>query len=324
MARDGVTTIRQGLRKDLVISAERQRRAAARAKKRANLRHAAFTRGPLWLTGGRLLKNKSVCHINSVERTIPLPELPEALDGLRITHLSDLHVGSLLPCASLPGIMASANAMGGDLIAVTGDFVDLSLDVLDEVIDALLRLQAPLGVYLVPGNHDYLDDGPQLIARMRAAGLTVLLNEQLTLEHHGAKVQLAGIDWAARPEELEQLVHQTVTRCPARRQCGVRLLLSHHPDAFDAACKHGVDLTLSGHTHGGQFTLANNRGKRGSIGLGSLAFRYPRGLYRRGDQYLYVTTGIGSWFPLRIRCPAEIAQLRLTSSPENAGESSHP
>ena len=84
---------------------------------------------------------------------------------------------------------------------------------------------------------------------------------------------------------------------------------------LDAACRHGLDLTLSGHTHGGQLLLSNHRGRKGSIGLGSLAFQYPRGLYRRGDHHLYVTSGVGSWFPWRVRCPAEIACLVMRRQP---------
>ncbi|MCX5660023.1 MAG: hypothetical protein NTW19_09915, partial [Planctomycetota bacterium] len=202
-----------------------------------------------------------------------------------------------------------------DLIAVTGDFVDLSLDVLDEVIAALRSLEAPLGVHLVMGNHDYLDDGPQLIRRFREAGLGLLLNESIDIPHNGCRISVAGIDFHHRPAGLARHVHRTLGAVRRRNEPDLSLLLAHHPDAFDFACRHHVDLTLSGHTHGGQLVFSNLRGKKGSIGLGSLAFRYPRGLYQRGHCHLYVNSGVGSWFPLRVNCPAEIACLTLRCQP---------
>jgi predicted MPP superfamily phosphohydrolase len=269
----------------------------------------------MWLTRGRLSRLRSLRRLHLVEREIALPDLPPALDGLRITHLSDLHVGDLIRPEKLAAVVDAANGMRGDLVAVTGDLVDFKLDVLDEVVGALGRLHAPLGVFLVPGNHDYLEDGPELLRRLRQAGLRVLVNETVDLQHHGAKVRVAGIDYAPHRRQLALLVRRDVRTAGPWRGPGLRLLLSHHPDAFDAACRHGIDLTLSGHTHGGQLLLSNRRGHKGSIGLGSLAFQYPRGLYRRGGHHLYVSSGVGSWFPWRVRCPAEIACLVLRRRP---------
>jgi predicted MPP superfamily phosphohydrolase len=112
------------------------------------------------------------------------------------------------------------------------------------------------------------------------------------------------------------MVHRTLRTADKHHAgTGLKILLAHHPDAFDSAVKHGVALTLAGHTHGGQVVLANGRGKKGSLGLGSMTFQYPRGLYRRGNAYLYVNSGVGSWFPVRINCPPEIALLTLRAAP---------
>lgn len=305
---------------------------------RARIRLAALTTAPVWLSRGRLARVRHDRKLTPIHRDILLPDLPDALDSLRIAHLSDLHIGRLTTPAHLPWIIEACQQLDPHLIAVTGDFVDFSLSVLDEVIHALRRLSAPLGVYLVPGNHDYLDDGPELIRRLRGSGLRLMLNESCTLELGGAKLTVAGIDFPHRRSDLARFVHRTLSRSsvaprhadhvlkakprPATRdrvhrgrhpehRCDLKVLLSHHPDAFDAATRHGVDLTLAGHTHGGQFVLADTNGKRGSIGLGALAFKYPRGLYRRGNSYLYVNSGVGSWFPLRVKCPAEVACLTL-------------
>ncbi len=278
---------------------------------------------PNWISGGRLSRCNSVRCIDTVHRQIVLPQMPQAFEGLRVAHVSDLHIGHILGPECLPDIVDNVNALQGDMIAVTGDFVDLSVKVLDKVIPALQKLSAPLGVHMVMGNHDYLDDGPGLIRRFREAGLGLLLNESVHLEHQGARLHVSGIDFAHHHAKLGAFVDHTFARGSGNGNGGgavgangepsdLRLLLSHHPHAFDHACRHDVHLTLAGHTHGGQVVVSANRGKRGSIGLGSLGFRYPRGLYRKGHHYLYVTTGVGSWFPLRVKCPAEIACLTLT------------
>ena len=91
----------------------------------------------------------------------------------------------------------------------------------------------------------------------------------------------------------------------------LKILLAHHPHAFDEAHRHAIDLTLSGHTHGGQILFSTKRGKKGSIGLGNVGFRYTRGLYEHGACRLHVSSGVGAWFPIRFRCPAEITRLVL-------------
>jgi uncharacterized protein len=306
---------------------KRLKRTAAQKLRtaKAKLRHAALTHAPMWLTRGKLANTKSLTRIELIEREIALPNLPDALTGLRITHLTDLHVGSIFKPDRLPQVIEKTNAFGGDLIAVTGDFVDLSLSVLDQVTSALKQLTAPLGVYLVPGNHDYLDDGNKLIKTFRDAGLNILVNESVSLTHKDHNILIAGIDYPHTPKQMRTFLTDTLRQSRGRRKADFRLLLSHHPNAFDYAKKHHIDLTLAGHTHGGQIVMTNKRGKKGSIGLGNIAHRYPRGLYQHQHQYrhenehqhayLYVNSGVGSWFPLRLNCPAEIACITLTSMP---------
>ncbi len=274
-----------------------------------------MTHVPLLLSGGRLKHSKSVQHIQRIEREIALPDLPDALDGLRITHLTDLHIGSVVTPDRLAGIVEITNAFEGDMIAVTGDFVDLSLNVLDDVVDAMSQLSAPLGVFFVPGNHDYLDDGPRLIRAFQDAGLRMLMNESEPFELHGCKVVISGIDYPHKKADIRPFLRAALKQAPRRDACDLRVLLSHHPSAFDAAAKRRIDLTLAGHTHGGQVVLSNKKGKKGSIGIASLAHRYPRGLFQRGHSYLYVNSGVGTFFPLRVNCPAEVACLTLKSKP---------
>jgi hypothetical protein len=267
-----------------------------------------FTRGPNRLTGGRLSRVRPGRHFTVNRRTIEIENLPDELCGLKITHLSDPHVGELITPAHLPMIVESANQLGGDLIAVTGDFIDFSNDYLPPVIEAMSRLRAPLGVYFVLGNHDYLDDGEGVKRAFRHAGLNLLVNQTELLVWNERRIALGGIDWPPATSRLDPLVRAVAGRM---KSSDLSILLAHHPHAFDAAHDCGIHLTLAGHTHGGQVLLSTRRGKKGSIGLANLGFRYTRGLYQRGNSSLFVSSGVGSWFPLRFRCPAEITLLEL-------------
>ncbi len=274
----------------------------------AALRHAVLTKAPIRLTGGRLNRLRPGGNFRIHNRTIDLPRLPDALCGMTIAHFSDPHVGELITPAHLDPIIEATNALEADLIAVTGDFIDFSNRVLDDVIRAMCRLRAPLGVWFVLGNHDYLDDADAVKTAFADAKLNLLINQSHELEFRGQRLNIGGIDWSHKPADMKQAVRHT-TR--AMTGSDFSLLLAHHPHAFDEAHARGIDLTLSGHTHGGQLALTHGSDKRASITPARLMFRYTRGLYARGDSRLFVSTGVGSWFPLRFRCPAEISLLEL-------------
>ncbi|MBI1367472.1 MAG: hypothetical protein GC162_02335 [Planctomycetes bacterium] len=282
-----------------------------RKRRRAAVRHALFTRAPIRLSRGLLSRVKPGRDFALNERVIQLPDLTDELCGLRIAHLSDPHVGELVTPAHLPPIVQAANGLRADLIAVTGDFIDFSNDYLPAVIEAMRQLTAPLGVWFVLGNHDYLDDGDAVKAAFRQAELNLLINEAVTVPHNEKTIAVGGIDWSEKPTTLARDVRKT-----ARQMNGADLsiLLAHHPHAFDAAQRRGIDLTLSGHTHGGQVLFSDRRGRKGSIGPATVGFRYVRGLYARGDSRLFVSSGVGSWFPFRFKCPAEITLLELQSA----------
>lgn len=278
-------------------------------RRRAALRHAVFTRAPNQLTGGLLSRVKPGRNFCVDRRTLLLDNLPDELCGLTITHLSDLHVGELLTPAHLPHIVHAVNSLASDLVAVTGDFIDYSNDFLPAVVDAMVQLEAPLGVYHVLGNHDYLEDADGVKHAFAEAELNLLLDEAIRIEHHDRAITLGGCDWAGTRDRIARHVRKTARQMPQHRDLSI--LLAHHPHAFDAACACGIDLTLAGHTHGGQMLLSHKLGAKGSIGLANLAFKYTRGHYQRGACNLFVSSGVGSWFPLRFRCPAEITVLEL-------------
>ena len=244
---------------------------------------------------------------------IAMPRCPDRLKGLTITHISDLHVGRLFRAEHLPAVVEAANRLRSDLVVVTGDLVDHTIDFLPPAADGLAQLEHRHGRFLVAGNHDLMDSPAKFVAEMRRREPGFLRDDLVKLQIGGEKVQIAGLFWshADRSDGMvighdERAFNALMTADPNVFTIG----LAHHPHAFDALAAHGVDLTLSGHTHGGQFCLGVP-GTDLSISAGSLMFRYIRGQYRQGQSVLFVTTGVGNWFPVRLNAPAEIVQIQL-------------
>jgi hypothetical protein len=229
---------------------------------------------------------------------LAIPGLPRALEGLRIAHLSDLHWGKYTDPAQMERVLAVVNGMEADLALFTGDLIDLSLRDLDPAIGFLRRLRPPL--FLCEGNHDLIDDGAAFRAGVRAAGLNLLLDEGATVAVRGGAIRLLGASWrgdaSGRRNSMERL--RSLLEPDA-----FPIVLAHHPHSFDDG--GGFPLMLSGHTHGGLLML-NER-----LGAGPVLYRYWSGEYREGDRTLVVSNGIGHWFPMRLRAPAEVAAITL-------------
>jgi len=232
------------------------------------------------------------------ELTLRLPGLPAALDGLRVGQISDMHLGQRFAAENTAWAVGRVMAARPDLIALTGDFVSFeraigSLPVL------LAPLRAPLGVYAVPGNHDYWEGLPEVTARLAEARVELLLNRGLALGPGGA-LYVAGVDdvWAGRPDLGAALA--------ARPAGAFTLLLAHAPDTADEAAAHGVGLQLSGHTHGGHLRLP----LLGAFCLPRHGWSYPIGHEHVGPTQLYVSRGIGG-LPLRLLCRPEASVFTL-------------
>lgn len=249
--------------------------------------------------------------------TIRLPRLPHRLRGLTITHLSDLHVGRLFRPEHLPAVVDTVNELGSDLIAITGDIVDHSNAFLPAACDAIARMKPglahPYGRLLVIGNHDLIDSPRELLTELRDREPGFLYGRRIWLTINGETIQIAGLKWSRGdqprgrdPGHAAQAEQALGTFDPDR----FTIVLTHHPHAFDPLAERGVDLTLAGHTHGGQLMLTPP-GVLPAIGGGRLLFRYIWGEYRRGHSALHVTAGVGNWFPVRVNAPAEIVQITL-------------
>ncbi len=236
------------------------------------------------------------------EVTVSLENLPDALDGLRIAHLTDTHVGKLSKGHVLDEIVSATNSLEADLILFTGDLIDNSIRDLPQAVAMIQRLRAKSGVFLIEGNHDLFDDPAGFEKGVRSAGITLLQNESATVSIRGVAVQLLGIQW----HHSEQEMAADVDTVAAMLQLGAfPILLAHHPHAFERAAELGIPLTFAGHTHGGQMMLTSE------IGAGPMLFRYWSGLYRKSASALIVGNGTGNWFPLRLNAPAEIVHLTL-------------
>ena len=246
---------------------------------------------------------------------IPLERLPAELEGFRIVQITDLHLGPILGREWLEAVVAAVNALEPDLVAVTGDLADGHVADLREVVAPLADLVAPHGVFFVTGNHEYYWNAEAWVAEVRRLGLTVLLNEQRLLALGAARLLVAGVTDVSAHSILPAHATDPARALAGAPEAHVRVLLAHQPRSVLAARKLGVDLQLSGHTHGGQFFPWNL----------VIGFFHPlaAGLGRFDRTWLYVSRGTGMWGPpLRTGVPAEISEIVLVAETSGNGRGS--
>ena len=246
-------------------------------------------------------------HFRVRRLVVPIRDLPRDLDGTTIAHVSDMHVGRFTSGRVLREMVRVVNELRADLVLLTGDLINDALTSLDEGIDLVRGLDPRLGLYLIEGNHDLIENASEFERRVKASGIPFLLDESAIASVHGVPVQLLGLSWTRRHgANHDEAISRSVRALLQQRRPDVfSILLAHHPHAFDAAAEAGMPLTLSGHTHGGQLMLNEQ------LGFGPALFRYWSGLYTRGESKLIVSNGVGNWFPVRANAPAELIHLTL-------------
>ncbi len=237
---------------------------------------------------------------------VALRKLPKELSGMRIAQLSDVHIGPMIGREWLEGIVARVNALEPDLIVITGDLVDGSVEALRHHIAPIAQLKAKHGVYFVTGNHEYYSGATSWIEHLRELGVRTLRNEYVSIGDGAASFDLAGVD--DHSGDRFELGHgadvpKALAGRDPNREC---ILLAHQPKEILEAVKFGVGLQLSGHTHGGQVFPA------------TLLVRFQQpftaGLDRMGDTQIYVSCGTGYWGPpMRVAAPSEITLVELVS-----------
>lgn len=261
------------------------------------------------------------------EHVVRVDGLPRELEGVTIAHVSDVHIGRYTDAPLLRRIVEQTNGLRCDLIAVTGDIIDFDIEELPACIDMLKRFDAPSGLVVCEGNHDLFQDPARFRYGLKAAGLNLLLNESIRHRIRGVECEVSGLQWGLPGKQMraaglrENFGHlqallggsdgtEPVGAIADSRRAPFRLHLAHHPHAFELSGQSGVDLTLAGHTHGGQLMLADG------IGPASFVYKYLSGLYAERNAAgrrvsCVVSNGTGNWFPLRLGAPAEIAKITL-------------
>ena len=245
------------------------------------------------------------------EFSVPVPGIDDALDGFRIAQLSDIHLGLFFSLEEWRALLEKAAATGADALAVTGDLFDddemnaEAAKILDEFVPRF-----PKGIWFCYGNHEYFRNIEATEAALAQTRVHVLRDASALVVDGTRPLWFLGVDYP-RLRTLFKLdgaasMETAMAGVPGN---AVKVLLAHHPDFFDAAASHGVELALAGHTHGGQL---------GILGMPIVppVFKYMRGVYHVGKTFGYVHSGNGSWFPYRLGCPPEIAVFVLKKEKE--------
>ncbi|THA74989.1 metallophosphoesterase [Streptomyces sp. A0642] len=232
--------------------------------------------------------------------TVPLARLPRSAHGFRIAVVSDIHLGPVLGRAHTQRIVDTVNRTQPDLIAVVGDLVDGSVGDLGPAAEPLARLRSRHGAFFVTGNHEYYSGAAEWVDHVRELGLHPLENARVEIDGF----DLAGVNDIAGESEGQGPDFGRALGDRDRTRAAV--LMAHQPVVIDEAVEHGVDLQLSGHTHGGQLWPGNY--------IAELSNPTVAGLERYGDTQLYVTRGAGAWGPpVRVGAPSDITVVELAS-----------
>lgn len=237
----------------------------------------------------------------SLERVeIDLHRLPKKLDGFKIIHLSDIHHSPFTNLEHIERVVKVANRLKPDIFLLTGDYVSHEKKYIAPVAKVLGGLVSKFGTYACLGNHDHWTDPDLVVKKFRDAGIKMLVNEGFRFEARDASFWMCGVD--------DHMVGKTDLAAALKGAFPdeMKLLLAHNPLIFRQAARFGVDLTLSGHTHGGQVKVRDPEKRL-----------LPRrklssGLHKRKDSQIYITRGIGTVvLPIRYQCPPEISLLVL-------------
>jgi predicted MPP superfamily phosphohydrolase len=241
--------------------------------------------------------------VEVTHRRIALARLPKAFEGFRIAQLSDIHISTFMPADEIRRCVAMANHLKTDLVVLTGDYLSWDPAAQGEVVQALAGLRAPFGVLGCLGNHEALTQTEESITRLFAAqGIRILRQERAPIQLQGETLNLIGID-DSQPD-IKGIKHLVMPDT-------VNILLVHSVGRadFERAAEFGIDLTLMGHTHGGQLSLEFLR--RG-LSFARLETPYVSGRYEKSGSQLYVNRGIGTTvIPIRLGARPEITVFEL-------------
>ena len=264
---------------------------------------AAIAALSLGLAGVGTYQALQVPIVRQVEFSIP--GLPKTFDGLRVVQLTDLHISKAFQADWVEAVVERTNALNPDLILVTGDVIDGTVDARRHDVAPLASLNAPMGVIAIPGNHEYYFGARQWIAELERLGMQVLVNGHIELRRGQDSLIVAGVADETAPSfgeegpNLDKALQGVGEGAPV-------VLLKHRPIGAALSSTKGVGLQLSGHTHGGMIKGLDLIGAYANGGFVS-------GAYSVGDMHLYVSNGTALWngFPIRLGVPSEITEITL-------------
>lgn len=237
---------------------------------------------------------------------VAIDRLEKSASGMRIVQLTDVHVGPTIGKSFIEDVVTRVNALDPDVIAITGDLVDGSVEELAEHVAPLAMLKAKHGVYFVTGNHEYYSGADEWIAHLTKLGVRVLRNERVRIGGEDG-FDLAGIDDYSSRGLVKGHGSDLARALEGRDLDRACVLLAHQPRGIELADKLGVDLQLSGHTHGGQMFPWNFAVR--------LQQPFVAGLHKLERVQIYVSKGTGYWGPpMRVGAPAEITEIEIVSA----------
>jgi len=265
---------------------------------------ASLAIAPLAATGFGILER---VRLQLTEINIPIPNLPKDLEGLRIVQVTDIHLSPFLNESELARAVDMANETHAHIGLMTGDLISRIGDPLDACLRQLARLRAEAGVLGCLGNHEvYTKTENYVTAQGRRIGIEFLRGAAKQLRFGAATINFAGVDYQSFRSPY--LVGAERLIAPGT----VNILLSHNPDVFPVAARQGYDLTIAGHTHGGQVDVEI---LHQHINVARYFTRYVLGLYREGASSVYVSSGIGTiGVPVRLGAPPEVSLIRLCAT----------
>jgi predicted MPP superfamily phosphohydrolase len=245
---------------------------------------------------------------------IEFSSLPKQLEGFRFLHLSDSHLGIYKFLGDLEDVLVRAEGYRPDVILYTGDMCD-DLKLLPRALEMIWALNPPHGAYASVGNHEYYRGINEVLRSFQNSPVVLLRSSGVNLNIRGVRLYLAGADDPVTLHgDTSKFMRATIDK--ALENCATeafKILMTHRPEGFVRAAERGVDLTLAGHTHGGQVGVSGR-----SFWQMLMPDRYLWGRYDRGDFKMYLSSGIGHWFPFRLGCPTEAPIIELTSVSESS------
>ena len=265
----------------------------------------AFAAAPLATFGYGAYVSRNRIEMKQVD--IRLPGLPEAIDGLRIAQISDIHRGAFFSRRELDRAVGMINETRPHVAVVTGDLISFRGDPLDDCVSSLRQLRSDAGTFGCMGNHETYSGSTEYLTRLGMdSGIRFLRRHAIVLRFNGVNINLAGLDYQSlRQPYLNGMKELMVPDA-------INVLLQHNPDVFETAAAMGWDLTLAGHTHGGQITVEILSEQ---LNLARFYTPYVYGLYTSGNRAIYVNGGLGTvGVPVRVGVPPEVSVLRLCAT----------